>query len=57
MSEGIGAALRARLERAAVRDRDLDREIATDWLAADRETWQGLDRRQEGGKEIKLGRR
>jgi len=32
-------ALRAQLERSAVRDRDLDREIAADWLAVDQETW------------------
>jgi hypothetical protein len=39
-------ALRARLEQATVRDRDLDREIATDWLAVDREIWQRLDRKE-----------
>ena len=39
-------ALRARLEQATVRDRDLDREIAADWLAVDREIWQRLDRRE-----------
>jgi CopG family transcriptional regulator/antitoxin EndoAI len=36
-------AFRARLEHAAVRDRDLDREIAADWLAVDREAWQQLE--------------
>jgi CopG family transcriptional regulator/antitoxin EndoAI len=36
-------ALRAQLERAAVRDRDLDREIAEDWFAVDQEAWQKLD--------------
>jgi hypothetical protein len=36
-------ALRARLERAAVRDRDIDREVAADWLAVDQETWRRLD--------------
>src|SRR5688572_6952999 len=36
-------ALRAQLERAAVRDRDLDREIASDWFAVDQESWQRLD--------------
>jgi hypothetical protein len=39
-------ALRARLEQAAVRDRDLDREIAADWLAVDQEIWQRLDRKE-----------
>src|ERR1700687_5357753 len=36
-------ALRAQLERAAVRDQDLDREVAADWFAVDHETWQQLD--------------
>jgi CopG family transcriptional regulator / antitoxin EndoAI len=36
-------ALRAQLERAAVRDRDLDREVAADWFAVDHETWKKLD--------------
>src|ERR1700682_1175432 len=36
-------AVRAQLERAAVRDRDLDREVAADWFAVDHETWKKLD--------------
>src|SRR5881392_4255745 len=32
-------ALRAQLERAAVRDQDLDREVAADWFAVDQEAW------------------
>ena len=36
-------ALRAQLERATVRDRDLDREVESDWLAVDQELWQRLD--------------
>ena len=36
-------ALRAELEHAAVRDRDLDREVAADWSAVDQETWQQLE--------------
>src|SRR5713226_1649333 len=36
-------ALRAQLERAAVRDQDLDREVAADWFAVDQQTWQQLD--------------
>src|SRR5438552_15506360 len=39
-------ALRAQLERAAVRDQDLDREVAADWFAVDRETCQ-LTRRTQ----------
>src|SRR5437660_1220451 len=35
--------LRAQLERAAVRDQDLDREVAADWFAVDQQTWQQLD--------------
>ena len=37
-------ALRAQLERAAVRDQDLDREVADDWFAVDQESWQRLDK-------------
>jgi CopG family transcriptional regulator / antitoxin EndoAI len=37
------AALRAQLERSAVRDRDLDREVAADWFAVDQQAWQQLD--------------
>lgn len=36
-------ALRARLEHAAVRDQDLDREVAAEWLAVDQELWQQPD--------------
>ncbi|MGA9624538.1 MAG: hypothetical protein WBL65_00120 [Bryobacteraceae bacterium] len=43
MSEQSGEALRTLLERAVVRDRDLDREIAVDWAGGDRETGERLD--------------
>lgn len=36
-------ALRSRLEAAAIRDRDLDRQIAEDWFAVDQESWKKLD--------------
>jgi Arc/MetJ-type ribon-helix-helix transcriptional regulator len=36
-------AFRAQLERAAVRDRDLDRDVAADWSGVDQESWQQLD--------------
>ena len=36
-------ALRGQLERTAVRDQDLDREITEDWFAVDQEAWQRLD--------------
>ena len=41
-------ALRMQLERAAGRDRDLDREIAEDWFAVDQEAWQKLDIPERG---------
>jgi CopG family transcriptional regulator/antitoxin EndoAI len=37
------ASLRARMEHAAARDRDLDREIAQDWSAVDQDAWTKLD--------------
>jgi hypothetical protein len=40
--------LRARLESAAIRDRDLDREIGEDWFAVDREAWKKLDESSRG---------
>jgi hypothetical protein len=36
-------ALQERLKQAALRDHDLDLEIAGDWLAVDREEWQKLE--------------
>lgn len=36
-------ALRERLESVIVWERDLDREIAEDWFAVDKEAWQRLD--------------
>jgi hypothetical protein len=46
MSERRIETLRARLQRAVVRDRDLDREIAAEWSAVDWEIWQRLDRKE-----------
>ena len=43
LSHGSTEALRTRLERATVRDRDLDRRIASDWFAVDKEAWQQLE--------------
>lgn len=43
ISHKSSEAVRARLEETAVRDQDLDREIAGDWLAADTQSWQQLD--------------
>ena len=37
------ASLRARMEYTAVRDRDLDREVAQEWADVDREAWTRLD--------------
>ena len=42
-------ALRARLEAAAIRDRDLDREIADEWSEADHEEWKNFEASGRGG--------
>src|SRR5262249_48055677 len=39
-------ALRTQLERATIRDRDLERDVAKDWFAVDEESWQKLDQPQ-----------
>jgi CopG family transcriptional regulator / antitoxin EndoAI len=39
-------ALQERLKAAALRDGDLDLEIAQDWYAVDRQQWQQLDARE-----------
>ena len=48
-------ALEERLRQAALRDHDLDREIASDWFAVDQEQWQKLEnqenRRAPSGRE------
>ena len=43
MANQDSEALRARLERAVVREQDLDREVAADWSAVDHETWRQRD--------------
>jgi hypothetical protein len=40
-------ALEERLKQGALRDHDLDLEIAGDWFAVDREQWQELDEREK----------
>ena len=45
-------ALRNQLERAAIRDRDLDREVAADWFAVDTEAWKKLDIAEPGHKAV-----
>ena len=42
--------LAAQLERTAVRDRDLDRQVAEEWSAADQEIWQRLDESEKHRK-------
>jgi CopG family transcriptional regulator / antitoxin EndoAI len=37
-------ALRRQLEQTAIRDRDIDREIANDWFAVDQQAWQQLEK-------------
>jgi hypothetical protein len=43
-------ALKAQLERTAVRDRDLDRQVAKEWSAVDQELWQQLDQSEKHRK-------
>ena len=40
------AALQERLERAAIRDCDIDLEISRDWFAVDQEQWRKLGKRE-----------
>jgi CopG family transcriptional regulator/antitoxin EndoAI len=40
-------ALQGRLRQAALRDRDLDREIAADWFAVDQQQWRKLFNREK----------
>jgi CopG family transcriptional regulator/antitoxin EndoAI len=48
------AALRERLKQAALRDRDLAKEIEHDWRAVDREAWHSLSR---GERKVKRSTR
>ena len=43
VSHQSSEALRSRLEQTAVRDRDIDRQVAEDWVAVDHEAWPQLD--------------
>src|ERR1700704_2248016 len=40
-------ALQERLKQAAIRDQDLDLEIASDWFAVDQEQWQQIDNQEK----------
>ncbi|MGO9272982.1 MAG: hypothetical protein ACLQOO_22555 [Terriglobia bacterium] len=40
-------ALQEQLKEAALRDRDLDLEIASDWFAVDQEQWQQLGKQEK----------
>jgi len=48
-------ALQKRLKDAAVRDRDLDLEIASDWFAVDQQQWQKLDEQEK--RQATVGRK
>jgi CopG family transcriptional regulator/antitoxin EndoAI len=48
-------ALQKRLKEAALRDRDLDVEITSDWSAVDREQWQKLDKQEK--PQLRAGRK
>ena|SRR5271167_305081 len=43
-------ALKAQLQQTAVRDRDLDREVAEEWSAVDQEIWQQPDQAEKHRK-------
>jgi CopG family transcriptional regulator / antitoxin EndoAI len=43
-------ALRAQLEQTAIRDGDIDREVANDWFAVDQQAWPQLDKPGKGQK-------
>jgi hypothetical protein len=45
-------ALQERLKQAAIRDQDLDVEIARDWFSVDQEQWQKLDGQEKRQKAI-----
>jgi len=47
-------ALQERLKQAAIRDRDLDLEIARDWFDVDREQWQKLENQES--RQVPAGR-
>ena len=40
-------ALQERLKQAAIRDQDLDLEIASYWFAVDKEQWQKIDKQEK----------
>lgn len=48
-------ALRERLKQAALRDRDLDLEIASDWSAVDQEQWRRFE--NPAKRQPKVGRK
>ena len=48
-------ALQERLKQAALRDRDLDLEISSDWFAVDGEQWQKLENQKS--PQIRPGRK
>jgi hypothetical protein len=45
-------ALHERLKQAALRDRDIDVEIAGDWFAVDQEQWRKLDDQENPRKRV-----
>ncbi len=53
VSHRSSEAVRIRLEQTTVRDRDIDREVASDWVAVDNEAWKHLDTK----KQVKLSTR
>jgi hypothetical protein len=48
-------ALRAQLERTAIRDRDLDVEISAEWQFVDKQAWQRFDTQEKPKRAIRKG--
>lgn len=45
-------ALKDRLKKAVIRDRDLTSEIAQDWFAVDQEQWQRMDKEEKRARQV-----
>ena len=48
-------AIAEQLKQTAIRDRDLDQEIANDWSAIDQESWQQFEQQEKSAPAIPAG--
>ena len=46
IAHGSAEAIRTRLERAIMRDQDIDREVSADWYAVDQNAWNPIAREE-----------